>query len=338
MTVPAALGIVLVNWNRWADTLECLESVLRSTLPVEVVVVDNGSTDGSLDRFEAWASGGEAAPVAAAGMARFSQPPLPKPIAYRRLAAGARDAPDPAVRLTFIDAGRNGGFAAGNNVGLAYLLRRRELDAFWLLNNDTVAAPEAAAAIVARMAATDRIGMCGTVVRFYHRPDTVQALNGSRFNVWTGQSRGLGFRQPAAQPFDPRRIAEATDFVLGASLAVSRAFLEAIGPMDEGYFLYFEEADWAARNDGRFRIGFAHGATVWHKEGGSIGSSGVAGQRSNLSEYWLNRSRLRFIRRHHPWLLPWHWLVTLALMLRRLARGQARKAAAIGRALAGLRY
>ncbi len=340
MSAPQpALGIILVNWNRWADTIECLESVFRSTIPVQVVVVDNASADGSLERVEAWAAGRLAAEAASPAMAPLSTPPLAKPIACERLsAADMSRSPAPGIRLTLIDSGGNLGFAGGNNVGLRYLQALPNIAAFWLLNNDTVVEPAAAAELLDRMNRDPSIGMCGTMVRYYHQPDTVQALGGSRFNVLTGQSVGIGWRQPASQPFDADAVAAETDFVLGASLAVSRSFLDTVGPMEESYFLYYEEIDWAVRSAGRFRIGMAGDAVVFHKEGGSIGSSSTAGARSNTAEYWLARSRLAFIRRHHPLLLPWHWLLTLALVPRRLLRRQPRKAGLLLRALLGQQY
>ncbi|KAB7648932.1 glycosyltransferase family 2 protein [Polymorphobacter fuscus] len=337
-SLTAPLGIVLVNWNRWADTIECLESVLRSSIPVRIVVVDNGSTDGSLDRIAAWADGTQPVEPTSAAMARFSQPPCPKPVPYERLDAAAMARPDAVARqyLTLVDSGANLGFAGGNNVGLRLLMADPRVNWFWLLNNDTVIEANAAEALVRRMATTHDIGMCGTIVRYYHDPERIQALNGHRFNVWTGQSQGIGVRELITKPFDSKRVVDQTDFVLGASLGASRRFLETVGPMEDRYFLYYEEIDWAARNNGRFAIGFAHGATVFHKEGGSIGSSGKPGARSLGSEYWLTRSRLAFFRRNRPWLLPWHWLVTLSLIARRLVKGQPKKAAAIARALFGL--
>lgn len=337
---PARMGIVLVNWKRPGDTIECLESIFRSTIPVRVIVIDNGSNDSSLDQIAEWAAGARPAVPISPAMARFSQPPVPKPISVRRIDAAAIAAAGGAsdALLTLVDSGGNLGFAAGNNIGLKLLLTDPRILFFWLLNNDTVIEPTAAAAIAMRMSATHNVGMCGTVVRFYHQPDMIQALNGSRFNTWTGQSRGIGSRQPASLPFDPIRVASDTDFVLGASLATSRAFLETVGPMDESFFLYYEEIEWARRSDGRFTIGFAHAATVYHKEGGSIGSSGVAGARSSASDYWLTRSRLRFVRRDTPLLLPLHWLLTIGIILRRLLRRQPGKAAANLRALFGLGF
>lgn len=49
MGMPQALRpfAVTVNWNRAKDTLECVDSLLQGNPGTEVVVVDNGSTDGS---------------------------------------------------------------------------------------------------------------------------------------------------------------------------------------------------------------------------------------------------------------------------------------------------
>jgi len=332
------LGVVLVNWNGWADTIECLETVLRSTIPLRVVVVDNASTDGSPDRIADWAAGTLRAVAASAAQAHFSVPALSKPIAFRRLTAAEAEStvPDDAT-VTLVDSGGNLGFAGGNNIGLRFLQRNAAVDYYWLLNNDTVVQPGAAGALLARMDASHNVGMCGTVVRYYYRPAVVQALNGSRFSVLSGQSCGIGEGQSASIPFDAAEVARETDFVLGASLAVSRNFLKQVGPMAEEYFLYYEEIDWAYRNAGRFATAFAHGAIVYHKEGGSIGSSAAKGQRSAVSDHYLLRSRLRFIRRHAPALLPLHWVLAFGQIARRLLRLQPKKALVLLRALLGLR-
>jgi GT2 family glycosyltransferase len=141
--------------------------------------------------------------------------------------------------------------------------------------------------------------------------------------------------------YSPQDVADATDYVLGASLAVSRNFLDAVGPMAEAYFLYFEEVDWAWRNrrlgSDRFEIAFAHGATVFHKAGSSIGSSSARSARAPFSEYWLARSRLKFIWRFARLLWPLHWALCWALVLRRLIRRKPAHATAIARAALGLK-
>lgn len=331
------LAVVIINWNSADNTIECLESLLRSDVPLRAIVVDNASQDDSVSRILAWASGERPYTPPNGPLARLTTPPLPKPVAVVRLdAAAALNGPSPAATLTLIDAGENLGFAGGNNLGLKFALRDPGLDYFWCLNNDTVVEPSAARALLTRMDATHKAGMCGTVVRYYHRPGMVQALNGSRFKLLTGQSEGIGRGAPASRSFDPRRVARDTDFVLGASLAVSRPFLQTIGLMDESYFLYFEEMDWSVRNRGRFQTAFAHGAVVYHKEGGAIGSSGNKGARSDLSEYYLVRSRIRFYWRNFPLLAPIQYPLALGLAGRRLLRRQPGKAATILRAMLGM--
>jgi len=52
------VAIIILNWNGWKDTIECLESVFRNTYPnYQVIVVDNGSTNGSMEKIKDWAEG-----------------------------------------------------------------------------------------------------------------------------------------------------------------------------------------------------------------------------------------------------------------------------------------
>src|SRR5215216_1455804 len=76
--------ILLLNFNGWRDTLECLESVLRLDYPdFRVIVCDNGSSDGSVDRITAWAEGSEPAPKSdIPSLARLVDPPIGKPVPY----------------------------------------------------------------------------------------------------------------------------------------------------------------------------------------------------------------------------------------------------------------
>jgi GT2 family glycosyltransferase len=335
----ARLAVILVNWNRNADTIECLESLLRSDERIRIVVVDNGSTDGTEERLVAWASGAEPYEPPLGALKRLTSPPIAKPVNLRVVQPHEIDEARPGEeQITLIVAGENQGFSGGNNIGLRFALGDPAIAYCWCLNNDTVVDPSAAGAIVARMNATHKVGMCGTQVRFYHRPGVWQALNGQRFKLLTGQSQGIGTNQPVTRPFDPRKVARETDFVLGASLAVSRAFVETVGYMEESYFLYFEEMDWSVRNRGRFAIAFAHGAIIYHKEGGSIGSSGKPGQRSEASEYYLIRSRIRFYRRNFPLLWPLQYPLAMGLIARRLLRRQPKKAAAMTRAMLGMSF
>jgi len=305
-------------------------------MSVDVVVVDNGSTDESVSRLRGWAR-----PEHNSAESYNNQ--YAGTNSYEKLdhSVESLDGSRPelaGIRLDLIKSSTNRGFAGGNNLGLKLLLEREHIEYVWLLNNDTIIEPGAAHALIERMDDDKRVGMCGTVVRYYYKPEVYQALNGSTFCLLTGTSRSLGAHQPLSYQFDASEIAARTDFVIGASLCVSRAFVEEIGLMDEGYFLYYEEVDWTYRNRGKFGISFAEKATIFHKEGGSIGSNTDSKCRSRLSDYYLLRSRLRFIRKHAFYLLPIHWALAIVQIVRRLNRGQPAKAIILMRALMGLSY
>ena len=124
MTVYA----VLVNFNGWPDTIECLETLFRSDHPdFRVLVCDNGSTDGSLELIRAWAEKRLDAAAPRGELCRLQDSSLERPLQYaeygRQEAEAGGDAAERA-RLVLIDCGANLGFAGGNNVGLRYALFR----------------------------------------------------------------------------------------------------------------------------------------------------------------------------------------------------------------------
>ncbi|WP_448582683.1 glycosyltransferase family 2 protein [Thermaurantiacus sp.] len=333
---PARLGIVIVNYRQPGFTIECLESLFRLPPEVRIVVVDNGSGDDSLAMLRAWASG-EAPWVAPEGpLARLTMPPVRKPVAMVRAGPTTRVPKGAsAPRLTLLESPENLGFAGGNNLGTRYLLSDPAIDIVWYVNNDAVVAPGAVHALVGTFAADPKIGMVGTTVCYHDRPRIIQARNGARFSVFSGNGQLIDNGKPIQSPVDSKRIVDETGFVTGASLAVSRALLETVGEMSERYFLYFEEIDWATRAKTRFRFGYARGAIVYHRHGGTVGSSPSRALRSPRAEYWMLRSRLRFYATHYPWLWPLQWLYGLAQTLWQGLRGRGAKLGPMLRALTG---
>ena len=303
--------VILLNWNGWQDTIECLESLLASDYPdFQVVVCDNGSTDESLERIQAWADGHMQARRDGLPWRKLDASPLRKPVMwvrYSRTEAERGGIAGQDAKLVLIDNEANLGFAAGNNVGLRYALARKEFAYFWLLNNDTVVARDALRRLVERMKAVPGAGMAGSTLLYYHQPDRVQAWGGGRYDPRLGVSSHLGILAPAEQKPDVAEVEKEMAYVVGASLMVSRPFLENIGLMDERYFLYYEEIDWACRARDRYALAYAADSLVYHKEGGTVGSSHT-GQASALSMKFLYGNRLKFARRFYPRYLPSQWL------------------------------
>lgn len=325
--------ILIVNWNKWEETVECLESVFRSLYPrYRVIVCDNGSGDGSLDRIKGWADGGIDATTGPNNiLRRLSFPPVDKPIPwveYNRAeaeAGGRRD--DRASRLILIDTGANLGYGGGNNVGFRYGLARGDFHYFWVLNNDTAVEPDALTKLIERMRERPDAGLCGSTLLYYQCPGTAQAFGGGTYSKWLGTTRTVGAYLQASTPPDPGLVESRLDYIAGSSCLVSKDFLEDIGLLDESYFMYFEEVDWAVRARGRYGLAYAPESVVYHRTGAaSRDEVPRPADKPILLDYYINRNRLVFSRRYYPLLLPMVYFSSAGIIFNRIKRRQWRRA------------
>jgi GT2 family glycosyltransferase len=250
-------------------------------------VVDNASTNDSRERITAWMQ--ESEKFDFNGIVEQAQ------IEITQLNLSHQS-------CVYIQSAINGGFSYGNNLGIRLALQQG-FDYVWLLNNDTVVDTNALNALLARIRKQQNIGMCGSTLRFYDDKDIVQAIGGVSFNFLKARGTQLG---QGLHYSDPEIIKLATaepTYIAGASLLVSSHFLRDVGLMEESYFLYFEEIDWAMRAKPRWVTAIAIDSIVYHKEGASIGTDSRA-KRSALSQYYLHRNLIRFYALRKTWLLP----------------------------------
>lgn len=277
------VSVIVVTWNARDHIDSCLDAVLGgggAGVDLEVIVVDNASTDDTVTHVQQ----------------RF-----------------------PGVRV--VETGRNGGMAAGNNAGMAAATGR----AFLLLNSDAFLHDGALRTLLDRLVDEP--------------PDQVAAVAPRLQNVDGSPQRSIrGFPTPwryATEFFFLRRLAPDSrmlnafygggfddhrpgrvDWVTGACLLVPREAVDAVGLMDEAYFMYGEEVDWLHR----MRVAGRHvmwepGAVATHVGGGSAKSSwGALYQRqlANHVRYMSRREGVRAGRRTR-------WLLRTALVMRALA-------------------
>ncbi len=293
------IGVVILNYNGWQDTIACAESVLASAeAPAWVVIVDNASTNDSVRWLRHWA----------AGNMEFALPELGaplsclKPLPLLDIAATEDVEPQPS-RIVLLRNERNNGYAAGNNAGIRLLLRWGA-DAVWILNNDTVVDRDALGAMARRLFSKARPGLCGSLIRYQDGDALVQCRAGGHTNKWTGLSvlDGNGEGLDASLQTTPDEVEKRLNFVYGASVMASRTFIEEVGLLDERFFLYCEEQDWAYSAAGKFDFAYAPDALVVHKEGGSTGFSHCRFNPRRLIN--LTRSRLLLTAKHFPVALP----------------------------------
>ncbi len=281
MTYPKVY-IVLLNYNGWVDTIECLESVLRNDYPnYQVIVVDNNSPDNSMEYLKAWAEGKLDVWVNPNNSLRNSSfPPVSKPIPYIYYTREeAEKGGNPEIEeelknklpkditskhpLVFIQSGDNFGFAGGNNIGIRYALAKDDFEYIWLLNNDTVIRKDSLIKLI-EFAEKNNTGISGSILMYYDSPNIVQAYGG-HINKFLGTSHRI---------LKKEQIKNKLNYIVGASFLINRRVIEKIGLLPEDYFLYYEETDYcfnASKNG--FSLGVALDSVVYHKEGKSTGAN-----------------------------------------------------------------
>ena len=330
---PARVGVVLVNWRGWRDTLLALETLFGGDYPhFDAVVVDNDSGDDSVKHILAWAQGHEAAELPDRLNGQVRVRPEQGAIAHALFQESELPTALTPHRLTVIQAARNGGFAAGNNLALKYLLKQGTYDYFWLLNNDAYPAPDALSHLVARAEAGLDIGMVGSTLIYAGHPDTIQAMGGAEYQPESGRGFHIGAESSIAQltMVNIADIERRMSYIVGASMLVRARFIEQVGLMEEGYFLYFEEIDWAERGKPNFKLGYAKRSMVYHKAGGTTQASS---QSSELAAYYIARNRLLFTRRFHPEYTFSVWRAVLLDVLRHLVKARWPEARGFSRAI-----
>lgn len=313
MPVGEVLGVAVALYRSEDVIADCLSSLKASQgAQLRVVLADNASPDDTCAVVRAWARAHLA------------------PRDFAEAEAGEIARADAWLTLLHLPA--NGGFAHATNRALELLLADPAIGNFWLLNPDCRADPYAAAAYL-RAAGEGPYALIGGRTLYIDPPGMIQS-EGGRVSRWSGvcTSLGAGCPHPETPPSDPATL----DYVSGANCLASRMFIERAGLMDEGYFLYYEEVDWAQRR-GDLPLRLATGALAAHRGGSAIGSGTHHRRASPLSLYWNHRSRMRYLRRHNPAALPLAWLRALTKAAQVLLRGDARGARAVIAAITGRR-
>jgi GT2 family glycosyltransferase len=267
---PESVAVVIVTYNSRTDIERCLRSVIPHDAgagPAEVVVVDNASTDDTV------------AHVTTTW---------------------------PTVRVVALQDNR--GFSAANNVGI----RATTAPLVLLLNPDTVVPPGAIDALAAHLLAAPGTGIIGP--RLVDAQGTPELSFGPMISPWgelrqklrlAGARRGWRVAQQAIARLTS--CAGTRDWVSGACLLIRRDALDAVGGLDERYFLYTEDVDLCAsvRRLG-YAVQFDPSVTVTHLRGQSAATN-------PLTDRLRRQSQVAFYEKHHPrWvgLLRWYLRLT----------------------------
>ena len=180
----------------------------------------------------------------------------------------------------------NLGFAGGNNIAL----KQAKGDYILLLNNDTEVPPDFLDGLVDLMESNKDIGIASSKILYFYEDNVIQYAGASPINPITSRGSHYGYKE--VDNGQHNKIAE-TSYPHGACMMIRKSVLEELGLLYEGYFLSYEELDFAERvKRAGYKIYYQPNSYILHKESISTGKN------SPLKTYYMNRNRVLFIRRN----------------------------------------
>jgi GT2 family glycosyltransferase len=296
------IAIVVINYRTAQMTLDCLASLEPEVTDLpgsHVVLVDAASGDASADRLEQESSAREW-----------------------------------NCWLSIFRLPENRGFSAGNNAGIAFAEQLAGFDAYLLLNSDTLVRRGAIQTLAQVLEHDSSVGLVGPRLEWSDGELQVSCfrkispLSELLTAAKTGPITRI-FPSTEVAIFDPpdcdqrdRTVGDEhaeIDWISFACILIRREVVSQIGPMDEGFFMYFEDADYCLRaRDAGWQIAYAPTARVVHLRGGRTPEAlAVEELRRRPAYYYQSRARYlaKYYGRTGPWRanLCWHLGRSLSL-------------------------
>lgn len=231
------LSFVIVNWNGVHLLRDCIESILTypPAVPYEIIIVDNASTDGSVD----W---------------------LRSPELAGRLGT---------AKLTLIENSINVGFGSANNQAFA----ASDSTLVFLLNSDAELRPGTCDKLIATLQSDERIGACGPrllnpdgslQLSVWRNPPTAWASLVSGLRLYTLMPRRFRGELLLGEFWDHDRKRD-VNMLSGAAILAKRQMIDEVGGFDSRFHMYAEDAEWCLRVvRAGWRIVFEPEALVMH--------------------------------------------------------------------------
>lgn len=276
--------ILLLNYNGYKDTCACIETLIESNLKLfHILMIDNASTDNSLLKIEQWLD---------------SKYITTSKVSYSTSSGVFGTTREESSNITLISSDFNNGYAAGNNVGIKYLLQyASQIDFVWILNNDTLVRPDTLKNMIHSYNQLEKNGV---------------ALLGSKIlnEDLSLQSIGVIVQSSNEKIEDNLEV----EHICGCSIFFKVENLQSIGLLPEEYFLYYEETDWmkSIRQSG-LKIFTSLKSEVIHKHAKSTG-----GAYSPLVLYYMTRNQILFHKKYSGGFV--YSLVVFKLFFRNILR------------------
>lgn len=321
------VSVIILNWNGWEDTLECLESLYQINYSnYDVILVENDSKDDSIIKIRDYCEG-KIKPESKFYTYNSNNKPVrifqfSKEETENHSNLG-NEYPDlsPDKKLILIKNDKNYGFSEGNNIGLRYALETLTPDYVLLLNNDTVVDPEFLTELVKTGESEEKIAVIGPKTYFYD-------FNGHDDVVWSVGGRVDLSRYPGYHDIDlgedPQvnmNLIREVDWISGAVMLIKTELLQS-KLLNSDFFFGCEDVDLCIEMKERgFKMVTNLKAEVWHKAGASKRKVKFRGISKEI------KTNLKFMKTHeknYKLHLPIYILQILyrysSMMLKKIAR------------------
>lgn len=294
------VSIIVLNWNGWKDTLECLESLYCINYSnYHLVVADNASQDSSLDKIRAYSNGTVKVKSNLIEYKSFNKPleifefsekeyvnPESIKIDFKKIPSNKK--------LILLKNQENHGYAKGNNLAMKFALEKLDSDYILVLNNDTVVHENFLSELV-NVAENDEKMGCATPKVYYYdykgRTDVISHA-GESFNLYIGRGKRFCKNQVDKGQCDQTMV---VDTIEGCSILFKSEVLKKVGLFDPIYFAYWEDTDlcFRMRKNG-YKLLYVPQARIWHK----IGVKWDSYFSYFVIYHYLVRNRLIFMSRY----------------------------------------
>lgn len=290
------VAIIILNWNGWEDTIECIESLYKINYSnYNTIIIDNYSEDDSIKKIKEYCKG-----EIEVKSKYFRYNPDNKPIGILELfendlenLIGDNGSLSNKI-LTLISNQKNHGFTEGNNIGMRFAIKNLNPDYILLLNNDTIVDADFLDKLVKIAEKESKIGFVGPKIYFYefnNKSNIIQYAGGKQ-NLWKFSPEPIGFKEEDVGQFNKNKEVE---FIHGSCMLVKTEMINDIGLLDKEFFTFIEENDWCMRGNKRGWLSmYGYKSVIWHKGGKSTNSKKI----KPLKWYYMTKNRFLFIKKH----------------------------------------
>lgn len=283
--------IIILNWNGWEDTVECLESLLQiNYYNYNIIVVDNYSKDDSITKIKEYCANKLEIKY------DFSKHnPYNKPINVFEYTKEEFETLNidfdvlsklkSSNSIVLLKNDKNYGFAEGNNIGIRFALNILNPDYILLLNNDTVVDERFLDELIRIAEINPQIAAVGpkTFYYDYNGKKDVICFEGGKINFFKGEVSHLSKSKTIETP-------QEVDYIEGSCFLIKKEVIEKVGLLSSEYFLYWEETDWCARiKKESYTLMNVPTAKIWHK---------VDREPNNNNIYYMARNKFLFMKKN----------------------------------------